>query len=96
MRVAAAAAWVCAACATAQCADPFVQYLAGVEVLEQARGIGDARRAALYRKLCEVTGMSAAEAARRIEALKNNPQQLKKVQSGMLAVLGGSPDTEEE
>jgi len=67
--------------------DPFVQYLAGVEVLQAAQNLTVELRAAYYAKLCTLTGVTAAEALRRLRAYAGNPQQWKKIHDQMAAVL---------
>ena len=67
--------------------DPFVRYIAGVEILHSARHLSPARMAAYYTKLCELTGVTAAEASKRLQSHAGNPEQWKQIQDQILAVL---------
>lgn len=67
--------------------DPFVRYMAGVELLQFARGLDAESKAAYYAKLSELTGMTAGEATKRLLAYTDNPEQWKKTQNEILALL---------
>ena len=68
-------------------ADSFIQYLAGIEVLRASRHMNDEQKAVYYKKLSEVTGISAREAVQRIARYYDRPQQWKQIQEEVRLVL---------
>jgi hypothetical protein len=65
----------------------FVQYLAGIELLEQSKNEGGSAIAGKYRELCSITGLAADSAAKRIEQFKSRPALWQKVRLRVLELL---------
>jgi hypothetical protein len=53
--------------------EKFLQYLAGVEMLEHSKGMSGSVLAGKYRELCSITGLAADSVAKRIGQFKRQP-----------------------
>lgn len=71
--------------------DPFVKYIAGIELLRSARNLTNEQKAAYYKKLCEVTGMSALSAGKKLENYLDNPEQWAKKLKEIQTLIESSP-----
>jgi hypothetical protein len=67
--------------------DNFVQYLAGIELLEHSKNPGGSALAGKYRELCSITGLAADSAAKRIEQFKSRPELWQKIRQRVLELL---------
>ena len=76
-------------------ADAFVQFVAGIELIRAARDMSEQQKAACYRKLIEVTGMSAAAVEARINSYRDRPEQWYNVHKKIAALLE-EPESEKE
>ena len=65
----------------------FIQYLAGIDLLEHSTNLSEKARAEKYRELCLITGLNADSAAQRILRLKDKPEQWHKVRAKVLEML---------
>jgi hypothetical protein len=82
--------------ATARGTDPFIQYVAGIEVLRAAPHISEEQKARYAAKLSELTGVTAARARERIACYYNNPEQWKKIQENIISLLDKQPEPDKE
>jgi hypothetical protein len=65
----------------------FIQYMAGIQLIDNGRGLDNEAKARKYRQLCSLTGLNAASAAKIIEQYKNRPEEWQKVQSAVIELL---------
>jgi hypothetical protein len=65
----------------------FIQYLAGIELLDQSKTLTGCALAEKYRELCLITGLTADSAAQRVLRFKNDPVLWQQVRSGVLNLL---------
>ena len=65
----------------------FIQYLAGIDLIEHSTPMSEKARAEKYRELCLITGLNADTAVQRILLLKNKPEQWHKVRAKVLEML---------
>ncbi len=60
--------------------DQFNQYLIGIEYLESTKDLSEKEKVIYYKKLVEITGISADSAKKYIAQYKNNPKEwIKKI-----------------
>ncbi len=95
-RLAAVVLWCAGGFSAHSAGDAFVEYLAGVEALRVSRGLSEEEKASYYRKLVEVTGVSTADAVRRIGQYMNRPEQWEKTYGEVASVLQEHSEAEEE
>jgi hypothetical protein len=67
--------------------DPFVQYLAGIEMLRAAIGMPVEEKTSCYRRLCEITGFSAALAREKLESISDAPEKWVDIYAGIMIAL---------
>ena len=65
----------------------FIQYLAGIELLEHSKGESGAVLARRYGELCSITGFAADSAAHRVMQFKNRPTLWQNVRSKVLELV---------
>jgi hypothetical protein len=65
----------------------YIQFLAGVEFLDQKPDLSIKIRAEKYRDLCRVTGVSASLATEFILKFAESPEEWKKVRADILDLL---------
>ncbi len=67
--------------------EAFVQYLAGIELIDRSKNLSDYEIAEKYRELTRITGLNADSAQARIIRLKDKPEQWQKVRAKVLELL---------
>ena len=95
-RLAAVVLWCAAVFAASAQGDAFVQYLAGVEVLRVSHDLNDEQKASYYAKLVEVTGVSTADAEKRIGQYINRPEQWEKVFQAVISLVEKRDEPQKE
>jgi hypothetical protein len=65
----------------------FIQYLAGIELLDHSKTLGENKLAEKYKNLCLITGLNADSAEARIMRLKDKPEEWRKVRTKVLELL---------
>jgi hypothetical protein len=65
----------------------FIQYLAGIEFLDQKSDLTLKIRAEKYRELCQLTGVNAVSASEFISRFAHAPDQWRKVRADILDLL---------
>lgn len=76
--------------------DPFVQYIAGVEMLRRSRILNHEERVAYYKKLVEVTGINGEYAAERIRSYRGRPEKWKKINEAVISIIEGNDSNKKE
>jgi hypothetical protein len=66
---------------------PFIQFCAGIELLDHSKNLSENRRAEKYRELCLMTGLNAVSAAEYIKRFNNTPEHWQAVQAKVLETL---------
>jgi hypothetical protein len=67
--------------------EKFVQYIAGVELLDRSKSMSGIVLAGKYRELCSITGIAADSAVNRIMRFKSQPALWQKIQEKALELL---------
>jgi hypothetical protein len=65
----------------------FIQYLAGIELIDRSSNLSDIEIAEKYRELTRITGLNADSVKTRILRLKDKPEQWHKVRTKVLELL---------
>jgi hypothetical protein len=65
----------------------FVQFLAGIELLDSEKNQGERRTAEKYAELCRITGLNSDSVVARIERYTDKPQDWQKVRIKVLELL---------
>lgn len=80
--------------------NPLAQYVAGLEMLEQARGLDVEQKTRLFRELEQVTGLQAHQATKLLNTYVDRPDKWKEIQQAVIAILqtytSPKPDTQSE
>ncbi len=72
------------------------EYLAGMQLLAAAGHVSNEEIAVKYRQLVALTGIDHSEAARLINDYKGNPEQWKRIQEMITALIEEGSDTNNE
>ena len=65
----------------------FIQYLAGIELLDHSKTLKDSALAEKYRELCLITGLSADSVAPRVLRFKTDPVLWQQIRASVLDLL---------
>jgi len=65
----------------------FIQYLAGIELLDHSKTLTDSAFTYKYRELCRITGLNADTVAQRVLRFKTDPVLWQQVRASVLELL---------
>jgi hypothetical protein len=65
----------------------FIQYLAGIELLEHSKSLSSIALAKKYKELCSITELTADSVAKRIVFFKGRPELWQQVRTQVLELL---------
>jgi hypothetical protein len=80
---------MCGRCALAQhtVRDPFVVYVAGIELIAGDKTLGPEERARRYHELCMITGITGEKAKKIVLQYKNDPAGWEKIEISVMELL---------
>ena len=64
-----------------------VCFVAGIELIDNARNLDDTIKAKKYKQLCSLTGLNAASASKIIEHYKDRPEEWQTVETSVIEML---------
>jgi len=64
-----------------------VCFVAGIELIDNARNLDDTTKAKKYKQLCSLTGLNAASASKIIEHYKDRPEEWQTVETSVIEML---------